>query len=150
MGHIYFNLPLAGRSKRKALRVGGMANEFARTLRQHTTDAERILWAGLRDLKQIGLHFRRQAPFDRYVADFCCHGAKLIVELDGDQHGADDAVIYDTVRTAYLNSRGYRVLRFANWEVMRERSRVLDAIVHAAAAPHPSRSRAPTSPQGGG
>ena len=112
-----------------------MANEIARTLRQHTTDAERILWAGLRDLKQIGLHFRRQTPFDRYVADFCCHSAKLIAEFDGDQHGADDAIAYDAERTAYLNSRGYRVLRFANWEVIREPSRVLDAIVHAATPP---------------
>ena len=100
-----------------------MANTFARMLRQNTTDAERILWASLRDLKRIGFHFRRQVPFAKYVADFCCHSAKLVVELDGDQHGADAAAAYDAERTDYLSSRGYRVLRFANWEVMRERDR---------------------------
>ena len=114
-----------------------MADAFARFLRRNTTDAERILWASLRDLNVTGLHFRRQAPFGKYVADFCCHSAKLIVELDGDQHGAETARTYDGERTAYLNSRGYRVLRFANWEVMRERDRVVDAIVPA--APHPKR-----------
>lgn len=119
-----------------------MAEKFARWLRQNLTDAERILWSRLRDLKQIGLHFRRQVPFGRYVADFCCHSAKLIVELDGDQHGADAAIVYDADRTAYLNSRGYRVLRFANWEVMRELDRVLDNIVQASRSPHPKRLRA--------
>ncbi len=114
-----------------------MANTFARMLRQNATDAERVLWASLRGLKRIDLHFRRQAPFGAYVADFCCHSAKLIIELDGDQHGADAAVTYDAVRTAFLNTRGYRVLRFANWEVMQERERVVDAIVHAARSPHP-------------
>ena len=117
-----------------------MANTFARSLRSNLTDAERILWAGLRETKTIGLHFRRQVPFGKYVADFCCHSAKLIVELDGDQHGADAATAYDAERTAYLNARGYHVLRFANFDVMRERPRVIDAIVHAAQSPHPARS----------
>ncbi|NIK90250.1 very-short-patch-repair endonuclease [Rhizomicrobium palustre] len=116
-----------------------MAEKFARWLRQNLTDAERILWSRLRDLKQIGLHFRRQVPFDRYVADFCCHSAKLIVELDGDQHGSDASLSYDAHRTAYLNSRGYRVLRFANLEVMCELNRVIDAIVLASRDPHPDR-----------
>jgi len=116
-----------------------MANKFARTLRRNLTDAERILWSRLRDLKQIGLHFRRQTPFDKYIADFCCHSAKLIVELDGDQHGSDAAVAYDAERTAYLNARGYRVLRFSNVEVMRELDRVVDSIVQAATSPHPKR-----------
>ena len=80
-----------------------MANGFARTLRKNETDAERILWAGLRDFKKVGLHFRRQAPFDRYVADFACHSVKLIVELDGDQHGEVRNIAYDAERTAYLN-----------------------------------------------
>jgi very-short-patch-repair endonuclease len=120
-----------------------MANAFARTLRKNETDAERILWAGLREFKKVGLHFRRQAPFDRYVADFACHSAKLIVELDGDQHGADENIIYDAERTRYLESRGYRVLRFGNWEVMKERQRVLDYILQVAQSPHPARHSAP-------
>ena len=60
-----------------------MANVFARTLRDNQTDAERILWAELREFKQAGLHFRRQVPFERYVVDFACHSAKVIVRSDG-------------------------------------------------------------------
>jgi very-short-patch-repair endonuclease len=133
-----------------------MANAFARKLRINGTGAERVLWAGLRDFKKGGMHFRRQAPFGKYIVDFCCHQAKLIVEVDGDQHGSDEGAAYEADRTAYLNSRGYRVLRFANWEVMRERQRVLDDILHVAAAPHPARHSAPRArwryapPQGGG
>jgi len=128
-----------------------MANTFARLLRRNTTDAERVLWARLRELKRSGLHFRRQVPFGKYVADFCCHSAKLIVELDGDHHGADANVAHDAERTAYLNSRGYRVLRFANGEVMRDPDRVVDAIVQAATSPHPKNAlHFSTSPPGGG
>ncbi len=116
-----------------------MANAFARTLRDNQTDAERILWAGLRELKQTGLHFRRQVPFDPYVVDFACHRSKVIVELDGDQHGDDSHVAHDAERTAYLNSRGYRVIKFANREVLKERHRVLDYILHVAKSPRPPR-----------
>ncbi|MGA7713983.1 MAG: DUF559 domain-containing protein [Rhizomicrobium sp.] len=116
-----------------------VSNTFARQLRKHQTDAERALWLMLRGFKQAGLHFRRQVPIGSYIADFACHRAKLIVELDGEQHGQDRNVIYDARRTAFLNARGYRVLRFANWEVLRERPRVLDAIHATAKAPHPPR-----------
>lgn len=115
-----------------------MADTFARTLRKNTTDAERVLWIALREFKQAGLHFRKQAPIGPYVADFACHRARLIVELDGDQHGEDRNIVYDAKRTAFLNSRGYRVLRFANWEVLRERQRVLDVIFDAAKSPPPA------------
>ena len=76
-----------------------MADARARKLRQNATDAERILWSELRDFKRGGMHFRRQAPFDRYVVDFVCHSHKLIVELDGSQHGEDGAIAYDEQRT---------------------------------------------------
>jgi len=115
-------------------------NAFAKALRNNGTDAERVLWAGLREFKQAGLHFRRQVQFEPYVVDFACHVAKLVVELDGDQHGTDRAVAYDEQRTAFLKSRGYRVLRFANWEVLKERQRVLDYILHVARHPHPART----------
>jgi very-short-patch-repair endonuclease len=120
-----------------------MANARARQLRQKATDAERILWAELRGFKRGGMHFRRQAPFDRYFVDFVRHSHKLIVELDGSQHGEDKAIIYDEERTAYLNSRGYRVVRFWNWEVLRERARVVDAIARLAQQPPPDFSTAP-------
>ncbi|MBV8976372.1 MAG: endonuclease domain-containing protein [Alphaproteobacteria bacterium] len=127
-----------------------MADKLARLLRENATDAERILWAELRAFKRGGMHFRRQAPFGRYIVDFVCHSRRLVVELDGSQHGAAGAVEYDEQRTAYLNSRGYRVIRFGNWEIFQELPRVVDAIARIAALPPPEALRASTSPQGGG
>ena len=129
-----------------------MANERARRLRANATDAERILWAALREFKHSGVHFRRQAPIGRYIVDFVCHSSKVVIELDGSQHGEVDARVYDEVRTAFLNSRGYRVVRFSNHEVFRNRDSVVDAIARfVAISLHPKRaSRASTSPRGGG
>ena len=83
---------------------------------------------------------------------FVCHQSKLIVELDGSQHGEVAARAYDEERTAFLTSRGYRVLRFTNLDVFRNRDYVLDAIARFAAEdPHPNRAmRGSTSPRGGG
>ena len=129
-----------------------MADRLARWLRANATDAERILWSVLRGFKREGMHFRRQAPVGRYIVDFVCHHAKIVVELDGSQHGGAIALEYDQERTAFLNSRGYCVVRFPNYEVLRNRDYVIDAIGRfAAASPHPKRAaRASTSPQGGG
>lgn len=94
------------------------------------TDAERILWAGLRGKQVAGMRFRRQQPIGRYVADFYCPAARLIVELDGDQHGSAQAMLYDDARTQWLRHEGYYVLRFANGDVLRGRDRVIDSIAH--------------------
>ena len=61
-------------------------HEFARALRKHPTRAEDILWQRLRGSRFHGAKFRRQVPFDRFVVDFYCHAAKLVVEIDGVQH----------------------------------------------------------------
>ena len=60
--------------------------EFARSLRRSPTRAEDVLWAQLRGSRFHGAKFKRQVPFDRYVVDFYCHAAKLVVEIDGKQH----------------------------------------------------------------
>jgi very-short-patch-repair endonuclease len=86
----------------------------------------------LRALKPLGFHFRRQAPIGNYIADFVCHRAKVIVEIDGAQHGDPENVQHDEKRTLYLNSRGYRVLRFWNVEVMERKEEVVAAILRAA------------------
>jgi very-short-patch-repair endonuclease len=101
------------------------------SLRADPTDAERVLWATLRHFKAQGFHFRRQARINPYIADFACKGSKLIVELDGSQHGLAENVAYDEARTAFLNRRGYRVLRFANHEVFENRDGVAEAILRA-------------------
>src|SRR5258705_13052437 len=117
-----------------------MTRGRARSLRKHATDAERLLWRTLREFKQEGLHFRRQVPIGNYVADFACHRAKIIVELDGSQHGEDDNLKYDSRRTDFLKSRGYRVLRFWNAEVLADPRTVADFILAESSSrmsPHP-------------
>ncbi len=109
----------------------------ARHLRRHTTEAERSLWALLRLLKHQGLHFRRQAPMGPYIVDFACHRAKIIVELDGSGHGEPAQMRHDAERTAFLAARGYRVLRFWNVDIVRNRNRIVDAILASASRPPP-------------
>jgi very-short-patch-repair endonuclease len=96
-----------------------MANERARALRRNQTDAERRLWRRLRALKPLGFHFRRQVPVDRYIVDFMCYAARLIIELDGGQHAQGDGPRTDSNRDAYLRSQGFDVLRFWNNDVFK-------------------------------
>ncbi|HVZ90900.1 MAG TPA: endonuclease domain-containing protein [Rhizomicrobium sp.] len=103
----------------------------ARDLRQNATDCERKLWSLLRAKQFAGLRFRRQQPLGPYIADFYCSAAKLIVELDGSQHGTDENIAYDAARTVWLTKRGYRVLRFSNEEFLKNRDLVTDAIGRA-------------------
>jgi very-short-patch-repair endonuclease len=93
------------------------------------------LWIELRPLKQLGFHFRRQARLGPYIVDFACHAMKLIVELDGSQHGEESNIRYDIRRTSFLESRGYRVIRFWNSEVIESRSAVVEAILRALEVP---------------
>lgn len=86
-----------------------------RELRQNMTRAEARLWRYLRSA-QMGPSFRRQHPIGPYFADFCCTSLKIVIELDGGQHAQQAA--YDAARTAFLESKGYAVLRFWNNDVM--------------------------------
>ncbi|HEU4452024.1 MAG TPA: endonuclease domain-containing protein [Longimicrobium sp.] len=88
----------------------------ARRLRREMTPAERCLWKALRKNRQEGFYFRRQHPMGRFVVDFCCTSRKLCIEVDGDIH--DEQPERDAERTAWLESAGYRVLRFRNEEVL--------------------------------
>lgn len=99
---------------------------FARQLRKHMTDAESQLWRHLRRRNIEGFKFRRQHPLGPFVADFACLEARLIVEIDGGQHGERES--YDGRREAWLRQQGYRVLRFWNNEVLCETESVLEVI----------------------
>ncbi len=99
---------------------------FARRLRRASTSAEDILWARLRGSRFHGAKFRRQVPIDRYVVDFCCHAARLIVEIDGVQHEWQAA--YDDGRTHTLESAGFNVLRFTNEDLRNDLDGVLQRI----------------------
>ena len=87
----------------------------ARRLRRTMTDAERGLWRALRE-KLPGNHWRKQVPLGPYLADFASHSAKLVIEVDGGQHAT--AMDRDAERTRFLESQGYRVLRFWNNDVL--------------------------------
>jgi very-short-patch-repair endonuclease len=109
------------------------------------------MWRVLRSLKPLGLHFRRQAPIGVYVADFAWYAGKLVVEIDGGQH-AEERRNYDLRRTAWLESQGYRGLRFWNNEVLRSPRGAGEAVL-AAAAELNLLAKDPTpypSPKGGG
>jgi len=109
--------------KRLNLPVG--ATTRARRLRQSMTNVERILWRALREALP-DYHWRKQVPFGPYIADFCSHGAKLIIEVDGSQHSG--AMGRDACRTRFLESEGYRVIRFWNNEVTENLDGVLERI----------------------
>ena len=96
------------------------------------TPAERKLWRAIRSRLPIeGTHFRRQVSLGPYIADFCSLGAKLIVEVDGHQHGEEKARARDAARDRYLSQNGFLVLRFSNRDVMTNMDVVLDTIFHA-------------------
>lgn len=97
--------------------------EHARQLRRNMTPAEARLWARLRAHRLNGVHFRNQHARGSYVVDFCAPRKKLIIYLDGSQHLEQQS--YDAERTSYLESNGYRVIRFWNGDVMNN----IDAVV---------------------
>ncbi len=105
-----------------------MKTNFARGLRREQTDTERKLWAKLRNRQVDGCKFKRQVPKGAYVVDFYCADARLIIELDGGQHGDGAAVEYDAKRTQYLQESGFRVLRFWNADILTNMEGVLDTI----------------------
>jgi very-short-patch-repair endonuclease len=108
----------------------------ARALRAAPTDAERRLWHHLRGQQLDGFKFRRQYPIGPFIADFACLERRLIVEADGGQHGGSD----DADRDRFLETRGYRVLRFWNDDVLLRTQAVLESIraAHIADAPIPA------------
>jgi very-short-patch-repair endonuclease len=99
----------------------------AQRLRAEPTDAERALWFRLRRRQVLGYKFRRQQPLGPYIVDFVCLEKRLVVEVDGSQHQEQQP--YDEIRTRWLESQGYRVLRFWNNEVLD----TIDAVVETIA-----------------
>ena len=92
------------------------------------TDAEKKLWSFLRD-NQLGVKFRRQFPIGKYVLDFYSHQAKLIVEVDGDQHYSDEGTRNDEERDSDLERQDIKILRYSNSEVMEQTDALADEIL---------------------
>jgi very-short-patch-repair endonuclease len=116
-----------------------LSKQLQRTLRNEMTDAEKALWRFLRSRQVSGLKFRRQHPFGDYIVDFVCLENKLVIEVDGGQHG--DRAKEDEIRTQNLLAAGFRVLRFWNNEVLQEIEAVKERIWRAVEEETPSPSQ---------
>jgi very-short-patch-repair endonuclease len=104
--------------KRPTWRVTLQARKRARALRTNSTKAEQIIWRAVRADRLLGVGFRRQAPIGPYIVDFVSHSAKVVIEVDGGQHFDDACEARDARRDKFLRSKGFRVLRFSNYDVM--------------------------------
>ena len=104
----------------------GRLRGFSRQLRKNQTKEEALLWYNF--LSKYPLRFRRQYIIGDYIVDFYCHQAGVAVELDGSQHCAPAGAEADKKRTAYLESKGVRVLRFSNLDVLRHFDTVCEEI----------------------
>jgi len=102
-----------------------MGETAARRLRKNPTEVEKRLWSRLRGKQLDGFRFRRQSPIGPYVVDFVCPAAKLVVEVDGGQHSETA----DAERAGWLESNGYRVIRFWNNDVLENMDGVIEEIV---------------------
>ena len=100
----------------------------ARRLRAEMTLSEKKLWPAVR---KLGLNARRQVPIGRYIADFACHAAGLVIEIDSRRHDLPDDQLHDLERTTWLQSQGYRVLRFRNEDVLADPASVAAQIAAA-------------------
>lgn len=100
----------------------------AKELRKNMTKEEVKLWNILRAGKFYGLKFKRQVLIGNHIVDFLCKEKKLIIEVDGGQHNENDNIIHDEIRSQYLQSEGYKVIRFWNNEVWNNLEGVIEII----------------------
>ena len=100
----------------------------AKRLRENPTKAEEKLWIAVKDNQIEGYKFRRQHPLGIYVADFYCHALKLVIEVDGDYHLAEEQQLLDNKRMSDIEFQGLKVIRFTNEEVLLKLSGVIDRI----------------------
>ncbi len=105
-----------------------LLKDFAKANRKNPTDAEISLWQQLRNRNIDGFKFRRQHPVAGFIPDFVCLEAKLIVEVDGDYHTAEEQQLYDEQRTKWLSEYNYQLLRFTNMEVLNQTSEVVNKV----------------------
>ena len=109
-------------------------------MRAHLSDVEVILWSRLKRLRERGFHIRRQAPFRGYFLDFVCYPRRIVIEVDGGQHGDDARAEHDAVRDAVLRRQGFRTLRFWASDVRQDADWVMNQIIAALEAAPATRS----------
>src|SRR5262245_43451494 len=141
----------AGRGSSSRFSRSNEMTRRARHLRSNQTDAERRLWQSLRRNQLNNLGFRRQHPVGRYTLDFYCSSLKLAIELDGGQHAERRQEFLDQKRTLWLASKGIRVVRFWNNDVLNNIVGVRGEIARVAAEISKSQlTPSPTLPLSGG
>jgi very-short-patch-repair endonuclease len=109
-------------------RIHPAIRQFARELRQPQTPAETTLWRYLRN-RNLEYKFRRQHPIEFFIIDFYCAEAKLLIEIDGESHFQKAQMEYDQARTGYLETLGYKVIRFTNDDVRYNINTVVTRII---------------------
>ena len=107
-------------------RISPIIKNNSRNLRKNMTDVERMLWAKIRGRQLQGFRFRRQHPIGSYIIDFICLELKLIIELDGSQHMGQQQ--YDMKRSQWLQSNGFKIMRFWNSDILDDLDGVMQAI----------------------
>lgn len=112
--------------KEKKMKLDPQLLVFAKTMRHTATDAENLMWQLIRAKRFMNLKFRRQHVIAPYIVDFYCHEISLVIELDGSQHGTDDAIEYDAERTKFLEALNLKVVRYWNHEVLQNMDVVLE------------------------
>jgi len=119
-----------GKSVVKEMHIGAKPELFryAQEMRKNPTESEKVLWNILRKFRYKGYIFRRQHPIDIFIADFYCHKLKLIVEVDGEVHDSEQAMEYDDGRSAELEKYGLNIIRFTNYQVLKEPDKVTNHI----------------------
>jgi len=110
---------------------GAAANVFKKAswLRHNETEAEKKLWQRLYKSQLHGFRFKRQHPIGYNIADFYCHKAKLVIEIDGNSHNAREQKLHDKIRTDEFEAIGLNVIRFTNEEVLMHMDEVVKRIV---------------------
>jgi very-short-patch-repair endonuclease len=116
-------------------KIPGYIFDLCRRLRKRQTKAERLLWECLRAKRLNGMKFRRQHPLGRYIADFYCPEAHLVIELDGKIHQIKDQKEYDGSRQEVIGMRGIRVLRIKNEEIEQDIESVIRKVLSLTSPP---------------
>ncbi|MDI6761937.1 MAG: endonuclease domain-containing protein [Thermodesulfobacteriota bacterium] len=120
----------------KFLRNDPTLKQRRQELRRNQTEAEKALWAHLRNKQFYGIKFFRQYSIGYYILDFYCPTMKLAVELDGGQHNQSESKEYEAVRSEYLRAQGIEVMRFWNHEVLLDMESVLSELGLKVTPPH--------------
>ncbi len=114
--------------KRKIIPYNPSLKILAREHRNNSTKSEIILWLKLKGKQMYGYDFHRQKPIDNYILDFFCHELMLGIEVDGYSHEFLEVYNKDTIKEKRMNELGVSVLRFSDFEVLKDMENVLRAI----------------------